>query len=209
MEPTSTILFKTFYYSLMALGVLIFLSNFTIFGILLSKSKKRPSELLVIFSLLIDSIYGLWITIFSSFRLYYSAQWVGVFNSLSFLSLSVCTFLLHNFVNFNRYIAVMRPLTYRKMFTYCRVVFALIVILVIGASSSLCYLEIRKTQDQEKYDLIWHFVRLAMILIEGVFTLIVYSTISKQFSISIWQPALKATKELINFLRSCLNPNSK
>ena len=193
----------------MILGVLVFTSNFTVLCILCTKGGKRPSELLVIFSLLIDSLYGVWIFNCSIYYLWEYYVWDFFLLDLSFISLTTGTFQLHILVSINRYIAVLKPFSYKNYFTYFKVVFAFLVIFMISLSSSfLWFVLLLKTDEPQVYITTWRFLRLAMVLIEGVLTIAVYKCISKQFAVSLWQPAMTPVKEMTDLLRVCLSPKS-
>ena len=97
-------------YLKLLLGMLIFLPNSLIFGILVTKKKKKATDYLILSNLLMDAIYGLQMCCVASvtllmpskpylFLLALFLEYALIFSSLSMLVV----------MSLNRYVAVVKP----------------------------------------------------------------------------------------------------
>ena len=98
------------YYVKLILGTLIVLSNFLVFGLLVTKDKKRATDILILANLFVDAIYGLQMICWPAKFLYspdnpdLSLLAIYMEDSLIFLSLSMVVVMAYN-----RYVAVVTP----------------------------------------------------------------------------------------------------
>ena len=193
------------FYSLMFIGFLAFVSNFAICLILSLKQNKRPSEYLVIFTLFTDSLYGIFLIWLSSASLFIprSLSEQGFVNGsvyFPYLGLSAASLCLQVLVASNRYIAVMRPFSYKVIFTNCNISISLVIILIISSTFSLVGLRFFKDrEDLNRFNLFWYSFRLALVLIEGSLSIALYHVISRQFNVSCMQLAMAPVKHTLCF----------
>merc|ERR1712226_511904 len=130
-------MFYIFYPVKIILGVAVFLANFLIFLIFVSKPKLTPSDYLIIPNLLVDTLQGI-IMCFPYFLFGEEYMFDASFISEIFTFFSLVMLIL---MSVNRYVAVALPRKYKRWFCMRNILisFSSIFILTLAIFSILIY----------------------------------------------------------------------
>ena len=109
------------------LGVLVFISNFFVFLIFMTRNKKVPTDYLIMPNLFVDSLQGI-ATCFPYYLISGKFIFSSAFVEEIFIFFSLVMLML---MTLNRYTAVLRPIKYKKWFSLRNVIIVVLMILLL------------------------------------------------------------------------------
>ena len=202
-------------YVTLSLGVLVFLANFLIFSILLTKKNKHSTEVLILFNLLNDGLSGLSliigaiIDISNIFSVFKTELGYDLFLlSFKFLSsfLNRSSVLLMIMMTVNRYFAVLRPFSYKRVFRKANIVLYACTVFTISALTS-CIDPISWVFElpyrQITIDVVYCYQVLSILITAGLM-IYVYVAVHREFEgQNFWKPILGAFRLLFCYSICC------
>ncbi|XP_075240102.1 uncharacterized protein LOC142335473 [Convolutriloba macropyga] len=204
-------LFSVISYILLFMGFAAFLANLAIFLLLIRKTNKLASEMLVLTNLVIDALYALnlaWTGLFNVTDIFVdklvSRQFQCVIRRVPYTFLILASLLLLIVMTLNRYVAVKMPFRYKVIFKTSNVIkYLLIVALSSTVFASfdlvLCIFDPHEIKDYSHiFTLIWVYMKFLLIGIVVILMFVMYKSISKQFGDNnFWLPILLPFKALL------------
>ena len=195
------------FYTQVILGSLVFIFNFAIFCILVTKTKKKATDTLVLTNLFMDALYGLLMscvqstfvkmdnidTVFVSLTYY-------IEDSLIFFSLAMLVLM-----TLNRYYAVVRPVRYKIYFKKSNVYkmlfgVSLLTLIVFFVLSIPFWKKIAgHLDDRFQYNflvslLIWYPIQLVLDIIVAIIMVVIYRSIAITLGENFWTPLMKTIR---------------